>query len=501
IGGFGVGGHAQGDSIGADVENLRGSSFDDSLTGSAVANRLQGSNGHDTLIGLAGDDVLEGEDHNDILIGGAGADVLDGGAGLDTADYMGSAIGVSVNLGTGVGSSGDAQGDTLIGIENLAGSALGDTLMGNGAANVLDGRGSNDLLRGGAGADTLIGGDGVDTASYGGSLGSVNVSLATGLGSGGDAQGDTLTGIENLAGSIKADVLAGNDGVNALQGFAGNDLLRGGAGADALDGGADVDTASYFESAAGVSVSLLTGTGVGGNAQGDTLLAIENISGSSLGNDILTGTGGANTLRGWGGDDVLYGGAGADTLEGGAGIDTASYYNAASGVVVGLESGGGSVNDALGDKLTGIENLSGSQGHDALYGDAGANVLQGWNGNDTLLGGIGKDTLSGGAQGDRFYFELGDSVVGANADVITDFSHAQGDKIDLSLIDADTGVFSDQEFNFIGTALYSGTAGELRYAVNGGVTTIAGDVDGDGSSDFHIQLTGMIGLVASDFTL
>ncbi len=85
-----------------------------------------------------------------------------------------------------------------------------------------------------------------------------------------------------------------------------------------------------------------------------------------------------------------------------------------------------------------------------------------------------------------------ESVVGANADLITDFSHAQGDRIDLSAIDANTGVAGNQAFSFIGTGLYTGVAGQLRYAAAGGVTTIAGDVNGDGASDFHIQLTGAI---------
>ncbi|MGO4125744.1 calcium-binding protein, partial [Inquilinus sp. YAF38] len=131
-----------------------------------------------------------------------------------------------------------------------------------------------------------------------------------------------------------------------------------------------------------------------------------------------------------------------------------------------------------------------------------ANVLQGWNGNDLLVGRVGHDTLTGGAGADRFQFTaLGDSVVGANADRITDFSHAQGDRIDLAGIDARAALAGDQAFSFIGTSLYTGVAGQLRYASVGGVTTIAGDVNGDKVSDFHITLTGSIALVAGDFVL
>ena len=126
--------------------------------------------------------------------------------------------------------------------------------------------------------------------------------------------------------------------------------------------------------------------------------------------------------------------------------------------------------------------FSGSQGHDSLVGTSGVNTLQGWNGNDVLTGAGGKDTLTGGAGGDRFvYGGVGQSVVGADADRITDFSHAQADKIDLSAIDANSGGAGDQAFSFIGTGLYTGVAGQLRYAAVGGVTTIAGDVDGDGT--------------------
>ncbi|WP_225767634.1 M10 family metallopeptidase C-terminal domain-containing protein [Inquilinus sp. Marseille-Q2685] len=94
-----------------------------------------------------------------------------------------------------------------------------------------------------------------------------------------------------------------------------------------------------------------------------------------------------------------------------------------------------------------------------------------------------------------------ESAAFAGADRITDFSHAQGDRIDLSAIDARTAAAGNQAFSFVGAGAYTGVAGQLRYVTVGGVTTIGGDVNGDKVTDFHITLTGAIALAAADFVL
>jgi glucose/arabinose dehydrogenase len=109
----------------------------------------------DILRGLGGNDMLFGGSGNDTLEGGPGADTLIGGPGMDTADYSASAAAVSVNLFTGLGSGGDAQGDILGGIENIVGSAFNDTLTGDNGGNALNGGRGNDTLTGGPGADTF----------------------------------------------------------------------------------------------------------------------------------------------------------------------------------------------------------------------------------------------------------------------------------------------------------------------------------------------------------
>jgi len=128
----------------------------------------------------------------------------------------------------------------------------------------------NDIIEGGAGMDILTGGPGVDTLSYANSPAGVTVTLGSGIGVGGDAQGDSNSNFENLIGSAFADILTGDAGANEIFGGAGDDTVEGKAGADTLDGGAGINTVSYASSS-GVTVDLSLGTGIGGDAQGDII--------------------------------------------------------------------------------------------------------------------------------------------------------------------------------------------------------------------------------------
>jgi Ca2+-binding RTX toxin-like protein len=127
-----------------------------------AAQEIIGADGDDLLSGGHADDSLTGLAGNDTLIGGLGADQLDGGAGTDTASYLNAASDVNVDLMNGTGASGEAQGDILISIENLTGSAYNDVLTGNGDGNVLIGDSGNDTLRGGAGDDAQKAADDYD---------------------------------------------------------------------------------------------------------------------------------------------------------------------------------------------------------------------------------------------------------------------------------------------------------------------------------------------------
>ncbi|TCS49914.1 hemolysin type calcium-binding protein [Primorskyibacter sedentarius] len=352
-------------------DEVAGGAGNDDLDGGDGNDLLIGGTGNDVLRGAAGVDTLLGGDGVDTLIGGSGADSLNGGAGIDTASYFNANSGVRVALQDSSLNTGDAAGDTIVGIENIAGSAQNDDLRGDKFANKLTGNDGADTLYGGSGGDTLFGGNG-------------------------------------------SDRLFGNND---------NDILYGGNGNDLINGGAGVDTASYYAASGGVIVNLANNgaQAVGGGAGTDTLISIEQLQGSNNGSDSLTGSTANNTLVGWAGndfldgaagDDILAGGAGNDTLvgltgndvlNGGAGIDTASYYAASGGVTVNLANNGAqAVGGGAGtDTLISIEQLQGSNnGGDTLTGSTANNTLVGWAGNDALDGAAGNDTLAGGAGND-----------------------------------------------------------------------------------------------------
>ena len=466
-------------------ENLTGSAYADTLTGNAAANVLTGG---------SGDDVLDG---------GLGNDTLSGGTGIDTASYASAAGGVIVSLALTTAQNTVAAGtDTLLGIENLTGSGFNDTLTGSAGDNLLSGGGGNDILSGGLGNDILDGGSGSDTASYAAATAAVTVSLAlTGAQNSGAAGIDTLIGIENITGSSFNDTLTGDGGNNILSSGSGNDLLDGGAGNDTLDGGSGIDTATYDSATAGVSVNL--GIVAAQNTLGagvDTLTGIENLTGSTF-DDTLTGNAFANILKGGIGNDILDGGAGNDTLDGGSGIDTASYASATAGVAVNLAVA--TAQNTLGagvDTLTGIERLIGSGFNDTLTGNSGDNGIDGGAGSDRLTGGAGADMLTGGTGADTFNFaSLLDSTVALpGRDTILDFSHGDGDRIDLHLIDAISGG-GDNAFVF--STAFTGVAGQLVAGIEGSHYVVQGDVNGDGVADFAIGVFAAAPLVAADFVL
>ncbi|MGR4893614.1 M10 family metallopeptidase C-terminal domain-containing protein [Sphingopyxis sp. LARHCG72] len=246
------------------------------------------------------------------------------------------------------------------------------------------------------------------------------------------------SGNDVLKGNAAANILTGNAGADALVGADGDDMLIGGVGADTLDGGSGMDIASYRDAEAAITWSFAAGRGTGEIAN-DKLSGIEGIEGSAFA-DTLTGGTGNDWLSGLGGADILYGGIGNDSLNGGEGDDR----------------------------------------------------LDGGTGNDILDGGAGNDTLRGGAGNDVFLFDML-----RGSDIIADFRTGQ-DRIDLSAIDAIAGG-GDEAFHWVGSAVFTGSAGELRGYNEAGKFLIAGDVDGDGVGDFLLQVN--VPLTSADIVL
>ena len=467
--------------------------------------QVWGTDESDDLTGVAHFDLggvrfnIYGFDGNDTMRGGSGADTLDGGGhayashtpwmytqeGGDTVDYGASSAAVDIDLTRETQSGGHAEGDVLIGVENVIGSAHADSIIGDVASNLLAGLGGNDTLlggdghdtlRGGSGADLIDGGVGQDFADYRTSASWVNVDLniqdgltaQSGGGADNDALGDTLVGIEHLIGSndaVHGDVLTGNaasnhllglDGDDTLSAGAGNDTLVGGAGADRLDGGAGArDLADYSAGTAWVNVDLnlqdgtaaQTGGGAGSHAEGDILTGVEDVNGSAYGDSILGSTG-HNVIFGYGGDDTLFAGNGYDTVNGGSGED--------------FIDGGGHADELYGsdgnDTVYGgnsIDTIWGGAGDDVLYGyrsdsgsDGNQDLLLGGTGNDTLISlSTGRSTLIGCQGADRI---MGGGVDEVSYEVTDDYftvNYGQSVYVDLRIQDGVTAQSGGTEGN------------------------------------------------------
>ncbi len=232
----------------------------------------------------------------------------------------------------------------------------------------------------------------------------------------------------------------------------------------------------------------------------------------SFEDDTLLAFAGDDVLKGNGGDDILDGGAGSDIIAGGKGNDIYYVDNARDAVFEfrgdGIDSVRSSISYAL---VSNVENLTligsfntSATGNDlgnSLTGNNGDNALVGRAGNDKLYGGVGADKLYGGTGADSFLYLSQTHSTMASRDMIYDFSRSDGDKINLSVVDANSERAGNQAFIFIGEKAFSGKNQELRYTNTNGDTYIYGDVDGDKQTDFSIRLDKLIELVKGDFIL
>lgn len=507
-------------------DTVFGTLGNDTIDGGTGADNLSGGDGNDTLTGGVGIDTLAGEVGNDLIIGGSSADRITGGAGNDDIAFqlVGDISGLVERIDGGddhdnldfarfgAGGAVDLSNAVITSVEEidlsgtqvtLTAAQLGafdtivasfglDTLtLANAGTADLTGATISDLL------DGIYGSSGDDTIIFTG----VSSGLRLVDGGGG---ADTLTGGGGF------DTLIGGDGTDTVSGGAGNDTIRGGQDADTLSGGVGNDIFLF----AGVSdISGLAETIDGGNdvdtidfatlgafgAIDLTAATISRVETLVLGNNEVTLTaaqlGAFTTIQaGFGVERLILSAPGVadlsgadlsgliDEIRGSSGADQIDLTNVANGQTV--------------NGMAGADRLTGSEGGDTLNGGDANDTLLGRGGSDVLTGGAAADSLTGGTGADIFrYNHVTDSAGRAN-DTIRDFTHGQ-DVIDLGAIDANSEVQGNQTFAFIGNAAFGNIAGELRYAAG----TILGDVDGDGSADFSITLTGNPTITASDLIL
>jgi Ca2+-binding RTX toxin-like protein len=381
--------------------------------------------------------------------------------------------------------------------------ALDDTMTGSAYNDTFKSGGGNDVLNMGGGNDSAYGGDGNDT----------------------------------LNGSSGNDSLRGEAGSDVLNGSTGNDTLNGGTGADTMNGSTGNDTyvvdnagdtvtdssgtdivQSSISYTLGATIENLTLTGAAAiNGTGNALANVINGNGAAntlnglAGNDWLYGNAGNDVINGGDGNDILDGGAGIDTMAGGAGNDTYRVDNAldtTTDVGGGIDTVQSSVSRTLGANLenltlTGAAAISGTGNGlaNVIYGNGAANDIRGAGGADILNGAGGDD--------DYNYFSTSDSTAAAR-DRITGFTFgagAAGDKIDLSVIDANTtpGNAGNQAFSF--SAAGPGGAGTV-WVVNAAVgsdSIVMVNNDADAAADMEIAVADLgvtqAGWAANDFIL
>lgn len=358
-------------------DTIHGLQGHDYIDGGEGDDTLYGDEGNDVLIGGLGTNHLYGGLGDDRMIGGKGTDHFDGGAGnkpadagSDTVSYE-NAKGVIVKLNGGIGTGGDALGDTYVNIENIDGSDYADELIGDGGANILRGLKGDDELSGLGGVDTLRGGEGRDRL-YGGQQGDFLY---------GDEGNDILTADSGFVAEAAIDRLDGGAGDDTLTGSSG-DIFAGGAGNDAA-------VLRLARSANAFSVIVADPALTSTASDGTSFTGVEKLH--------LYLTDRADTVQFGAGDDLAYAYLGNDVIRGGDGADTIHDGSTAGGTAANSNS---------------------------FYGEAGADRLVGGDKGDLLNGGAGADILSGGgstAQAlDVFEFDFADIGSGA-ADTITDF--------------------------------------------------------------------------------
>lgn len=477
---------------------------------------LTGGSGDDQLIGAGANDTLIGNGGDDTLNGGAGKDVIDGGSGNDRwlGDYSAATTALSLKLDEQGNGPLTGVGTTLSSIENVTlNTGLGKDDINVAAvagSHTINTHAGDDTVRVGTGIHEANGGDGNDLLSLDFST-STTALIRVDQGYGwwriqdtGGVNAMRYYGFESLALTAGSgnDRLYGLGGDDLIQAGDGDDIIEGGAGNDQLSGGNGNDIFRYYNYGNGIDT-------LKDAAAGDTLRILN----TSLAGSVADGNGSVTAYnqveRQYDqktGVTTLYIGSdgtpGADVviqLQGR--YDTTAFKLSGTDIrfmkgAASTRSDGSNTGSSLG--TSGNDELKGGTGSDQLDGRGGDDRLDGGPGNDSLAGGSGADTLTGGSGADVFVLaQLTESTPGIlNRDVITDFNPSEGDRIDLAGIDAVVFEPGNQSFSFI-TGAFSTNPGQLKYEDG----LLQGDIQGDGSADFEIELVGKPPLSLSELIL
>lgn len=436
------------------IENARGGSGNDVLTGNAVANLLVGNAGNDTLDGGLGADTLRGGKGNDIYVMDNLADVVDEEANTDTADEVRTYFNVDLNTFAG----GRIERATGLGSANISlmGNAVANILVGNAGDNILDGSYGNDTLRGGGGNDIYYvdsTGDVIDEQGSGSTAdwvyGQFTVNLAT---IGGGAIENAIVysnGNVGATGNAMANLIYGGAGNNVLDGAGGDDTLWGGGGIDTLIGGAGKD---YLDGVDGNDILR------GGS--GDDTYVIDSLA------DVVDEQGNKDTK------DLIIGQFSMDLskIAGGL-IELATLRGSADANLIGNQS---------------FNRLTGNAGVNLLDGAGGDDNLRGKDGDDTLLGGAGIDQLDGGAGDDLLRGGSGNDfyVIDSINDVVDEEANLDTfDKI-RSTVSIDLATFANGKVEYLALSGTDPISGWGNAAVNWILGNESGNnIDGRGGDD------------------
>ncbi len=444
---------------------------------------ITSGNAGDLLAGGAGNDKLSGGKGDDVLIGGTGTDWLSGGQGNDLflanvdlykGDYqfMGGGRGTATMLG------GDGDDTFEFGVDFFRIK-------------------TKDVISGGAGSDKIkLWGAQVPWAMLDSpTIYGIEIIEIMGIGTSFSVSQHFLQKNHDENGQLRIQNSASNWGTARIDASNLTDdqysvhIVVRSRGAEILTGGMGDDIFDYrIIGTKGSGLGLNSGDAINGGGGTDTILVADgrdSILGAQISNvekvTIENRSAAGETTR------MFIGTTGAISIDGRQ--LTADDTLIAQGQYKDPNTGKASEAKAS-------LSIIGGKGDDILTGGRAGDKLIGGDGDDILTGYKGLDRLTGGKGADHFVFRNADesTVAAIGRDVITDFHHGEGDKIQF-LHDTAT------PYSFIKDSAFHGKVGEVRSFLYNGNTYVQLDSDGDGDADLGIALTGKITLTSADFLL